>query len=102
MGPENILARVVHSPLDYARMNPNLVRGSVLGPAAVMYQFFSYRPIPALGQYRTPIDGLYLVGHATHPGGGITGGGRAMVQALMVDMGIDFDEVVSGKLLASS
>lgn len=99
MGPENILKRVVHSPLDYSRMNPNLYHGAVLGPGAFMYQFFSYRPIPELGRYKTPIEGLYLVGHATHPGGGITGGGRAMVQILMADLGIDFDEVVSGKVL---
>jgi phytoene dehydrogenase-like protein len=100
MGKENILARVIHSPLDYERMNANLYHGAVLGPGAFMYQFFSYRPIPELGRYKTPIEGLYLVGHATHPGGGITGGGRAMVQALMEDLGIDFDAVVSGKVLA--
>lgn len=100
MGPENILARTIHSPLDYHRMNVNLYHGAALGPGATMYQFFSYRPIPELGRYKTPIEGLYLVGHSTHPGGGITGGGRAMVQVLMTDLGIDFDEVVSGKILA--
>ncbi|NJD28634.1 MAG: NAD(P)/FAD-dependent oxidoreductase [Chloroflexi bacterium] len=100
MTPENILARTIHSPLDYHRMNVNLYHGAALGPGAFMYQYFSYRPIPELGRYKTPIEGLYLVGHATHPGGGITGGGRAMVQALMEDLGIDFDAVVSGKVLA--
>ena len=29
------------------------------------------RPIPELGQYRTPIDGLYLCGASSHPGGSI-------------------------------
>lgn len=102
MGPENILARKVVSPLDYARKNPNLYHGTVLGPGAFMYQFFGYRPMPELGQYRTPIEGLYLVGHATHPGGSIMGGGRAMVQNLMADLDIDFDDVVTGNLKSRS
>ena len=95
MGPENILDRKIFSPLDFARMNPNLVNGAVLGPGAFMYQFFSYRPIPELGQYRTPVEGLYLSGHATHPGGAIAGGGRATVQVIMADMGIDFNDVIA-------
>lgn len=95
MGPENILGRKIISPLDFARMNPNLVNGAVLGPGAFMYQFFSYRPIPELGQYRTPVEGLYLSGHATHPGGCIAGGGRATVQVIMSDLGIDFTDVIA-------
>jgi phytoene dehydrogenase-like protein len=31
------------------------------------------RPARGLGGYRTPVDGLYLSGAGTHPGGGITG-----------------------------
>lgn len=95
MGPENILGRAIYSPLDFERMNPNLVHGAVLGPGAFMYQFFSYRPIPELGQYRTPIDKLYLAGHATHPGGCVTGGGRATVQVIMDDLGIDFEKAIT-------
>lgn len=34
-------------------------------------QMFSLRPIPGYGDYRTPIDGLYLCGSGTHPGGGV-------------------------------
>jgi phytoene dehydrogenase-like protein len=38
-------------------------------------------------QYRTPIDGLFLCGAGTHPGGGLTGGpgqnaAREIVKAL--------------------
>jgi len=95
MGPENILARKIFSPLDFARWNPNLVNGSILGAGAFMSQFFSYRPIPELGQYRTPVEGLYLSGQGTHPGGCIAGGGRATVQVLMNDLGIDFDKVIA-------
>ena len=31
------------------------------------------RPFPGVSQYRTPIDGLYLSGAGTHPGGGVMG-----------------------------
>lgn len=31
------------------------------------------RPVPGWARYRTPIDGLYLCGPGTHPGGGIAG-----------------------------
>lgn len=36
-------------------------------------QFFMTRPVPGWAQYRTPIEGLYLCGAGTHPGGGVTG-----------------------------
>jgi len=62
--PEMILARAVHSPYDYPRMNPNLVNGSVTGPRNDLLQYFSNRPIHELGQFRTPIESLYLVRHA--------------------------------------
>jgi phytoene dehydrogenase-like protein len=36
-------------------------------------QSFMMRPVHGAAQYDTPIDGLFLCGAATHPGGGITG-----------------------------
>jgi phytoene dehydrogenase-like protein len=36
-------------------------------------QLFSFRPSPALSNYRTPIKGLYLCGSGSHPGGGVMG-----------------------------
>lgn len=36
-------------------------------------QLFMLRPIYGAAQYDTPIDGLFLCGAATHPGGGVTG-----------------------------
>jgi beta-carotene ketolase (CrtO type) len=36
-------------------------------------QLLSLRPSPSLSTYRTPIDGLFLTGAGTHPGGGVTG-----------------------------
>lgn len=36
-------------------------------------QFFMMRPIPGAAQYGTPVDGLYLCGAGSHPGGGVMG-----------------------------
>jgi phytoene dehydrogenase-like protein len=36
-------------------------------------QILFMRPVPGWGRYRTPIEGLYLCGPGTHPGGGIAG-----------------------------
>ena len=36
-------------------------------------QLFTMRPMLGWAQYRTPIEGLFLCGAGTHPGGGITG-----------------------------
>jgi phytoene dehydrogenase-like protein len=37
-------------------------------------QLFLSRPLLGWGRYRTPVNGLYLCGAGTHPGGGVTGG----------------------------
>jgi len=36
-------------------------------------QLFSQRPVPHYADYRSPIQGLYLCGASTHPGGGVSG-----------------------------
>jgi phytoene dehydrogenase-like protein len=36
-------------------------------------QFLMMRPVPGAGQYKTPVDGLYLCSAGSHPGGGIMG-----------------------------
>jgi beta-carotene ketolase (CrtO type) len=42
------------------------------------------RPLPEIANYQTPIDGLYLTGAGTHPGGSISGmPGRNCARALI-------------------
>ena len=36
-------------------------------------QMLMLRPVPGAAQYRTPLDGLYLCGAGSHPGGGVMG-----------------------------
>lgn len=91
----DVLGKHIISPLDFERTNMNRIHGQITGPSAGLHQFLSYRPVPELGQYRTPVEGYYLSGQAMHPGGAITLGGRATAQIVMEDLGIDFDDVIS-------
>jgi phytoene dehydrogenase-like protein len=95
MSREKVLHRVVESPLDSARFNRSWPKGDPGHFACQLFQFMGYRPMPNMG-YRLPADGLYLVGPSTHPGPGVTGGARAGAQAVLTDLGIDFDDVVAG------
>lgn len=36
-------------------------------------QMVFFRPLPELVNYKTPIEGLFLTGAGTHPGGSISG-----------------------------
>jgi len=47
-------------------------------------QFLMLRPVPHAAQYSTPVDGLYLCGAGSHPGGGVMGSaGRNAAQAVL-------------------
>lgn len=64
--------RHVITPLDWAR-NVGLTEGSIYHGEMGLEQMFVMRPVPGWGTYRTPIDGLWLCGAGSHPGGGVTG-----------------------------
>ncbi len=47
-------------------------------------QFLFVRPVSGSAQYRTPLDGLFLCGAGTHPGGGVSGAaGRNAANAVL-------------------
>lgn len=62
----------VLTPIDWQR-EYGLTQGSILHGQMGLDQLFFMRPIPGWGQYRTPIENLYLCGAGCHPGGGVTG-----------------------------
>lgn len=51
----------------------NLPQGHIFQGELSADQLFFHRPIPHYADYRTPINGLYLCGASTHPGGGVSG-----------------------------
>lgn len=81
--PNSIIARQVLTPLDLERTY-GLTEGNIFHGDLSLEQLFFMRPVAGWSQYRTPVDGLYLCGAGTHPGGGVTGapGYNAAHQAL--------------------
>ena len=94
MGDENILEKDINSPLDIERYNPAMLNGDFFHIGVVLHQTGAFRPLPGWGNYTTPIENLYMCGVGTHPGGGVDGGGRAAVQAIMEGLGVDFKKVI--------
>ena len=68
----SVLGRQVNSPLDLERTF-GLVGGDIFHGALQLDQMFSARPVLGHGAHRAPINGLYMCGAGTHPGGGVTG-----------------------------
>jgi phytoene dehydrogenase-like protein len=68
----SVIGREVLSPLDLERRF-GLTGGNIFQGAMGLNQLFSMRPLPGWAGYRTPVEGLYLCGAATHPGGGVMG-----------------------------
>ena len=67
-----VLGRQIMSPLDLERTF-GLVGGDIFHGALTLDQLFSARPMLGHGNYRGPLQGLYMCGAGTHPGGGVTG-----------------------------
>ena len=67
-----VLGRQIMSPLDLERTF-GLVGGDIFHGALSLDQMFSARPMLGHGNYRGPLQGLYMCGAGTHPGGGVTG-----------------------------
>ena len=68
--PDAIVEREVLAPPDLERIF-GLVDGSIFQGEQGLDQMAFMRPSPAIAQYATPVDGLYLCGAGTHPGGGV-------------------------------
>jgi phytoene dehydrogenase-like protein len=67
-----ILHRQVLTPLDLERTF-GLSEGNIFHGELSLEQLFVNRPVPGWARYRTPVEGLWLNGSATHPGGGLMG-----------------------------
>jgi len=70
--PDRLRAAQVLTPVDLER-ELGTTGGHIHHGEMALDQLYAMRPIPSCAQYRTPIEGLYLCGAGTHPGGGITG-----------------------------
>ncbi len=82
-----VLGREVLTPVDLERRF-GLTDGHIYQGEMTLNQQLVLRPAPGWSRYRTPIEGLYLCGAGTHPGGGITGApGHNAAHAVLADLG---------------
>lgn len=67
-----IIARQVESPAELGE-RLGAYKGNYYHIDMTLDQMMFFRPLPEIANYTTPIDGLYLTGAGTHPGGSISG-----------------------------
>jgi len=67
-----VLGRQIMSPLDLERTF-GLIGGDIMHGHLSLDQLFAARPMLGYGDYRGPLNALYMCGAGTHPGGGVTG-----------------------------
>jgi phytoene dehydrogenase-like protein len=83
---QSVRAREVLTPLDLER-EYGLSGGHPLHGEPGLDQFFFWRPFLGHARYRLPIDGLYLAGSGSHPGGGVTGQpGQNAAREILTDL----------------
>ncbi len=68
----SVLHRQIITPVDMERIY-GLTGGNIFQGNMSLNRMFFMRPAVHYSRYKTPIQGLYLCGAATHPGGGVMG-----------------------------
>jgi phytoene dehydrogenase-like protein len=82
----HVVHEVLTSPSDLTARTGADNPGNHVAPTPA--QSLGTRPIRRMGNYSTPIDGIFLTGAGTHPGGGINGAsGRACADAVLRSIG---------------
>ena len=88
MTPENIIAMEMETPMDIEIRMPNMRRGSIKHGDYRPVQLGCFRPNQECSSTKTPIEGLYVCGASTYPGGLILGGpGYLAANRIVEDMG---------------
>jgi phytoene dehydrogenase-like protein len=99
---EKLLKREAHSPLDLERKLSSAVHGTICHGAMLPYQTGSMRPIPEMGDYRSPVGNVYLCGSGSHPGPGVSmAPGRNAAETIYSDLGLDFKATVATRATES-
>ncbi|MBW1901768.1 MAG: NAD(P)/FAD-dependent oxidoreductase [Deltaproteobacteria bacterium] len=93
MGSDNIIGRMIETPLDLERRNPAMIGGDYSHLGMHLSQLMGNRYLPGWS-YKTPVEKFWMCGPSCHPGVGVNGGGRAAVQPVMEELGIDFESVI--------
>jgi phytoene dehydrogenase-like protein len=79
----SVVGRHVTTPKDFEDRY-GLTEGHVYHGELTLDQILFMRPVAGWARYRTPVEGLYLCGAGTHPGGGLAGAaGRNAARELL-------------------
>lgn len=90
MGGDNILMTATETPEDIEIRMPNMRRGSIKHGDYNPLQLGSYRPNQDCSGTDTPIEGLYVCGASTYPGGLVIGGpGYLAAGRIADDLGVE-------------
>lgn len=83
---DKVVGQLFQHPLWLER-ELGLFRGNVMHLEMGLDQMFMMRPSVGMSGYRSHLEGLYLTGASTHPGGGIMGAsGRNAARVIMQDL----------------
>jgi len=64
-----------------------LTEGNIFQGELTIDQLFFNRPFPGYGQYRMPVENLYMCGSSTHPGGGVSAAcGANAAREILLDL----------------
>ncbi len=88
-----ILGRHIITPRDLERVY-NITGGNIFHSSMVGTENnFDKRPIEEAAHYRTPVQGYYLCGSGSHPGGGVSGApGHNAAKRIIADSQGRYDE----------
>lgn len=86
----NVRTAINWTPKDIEAHLPTMRRGSIKHGSYAILQMGYNRPNPECSGYRTPLEGLYMGGASTHPGGMvILGAGYNAARVVASDLGLD-------------
>jgi phytoene dehydrogenase-like protein len=86
----NIRVELPWSPHDIERHLPTMKRGAIKHGAYISIQMGYNRPNMECSSYKTPLEGFYVAGASTHPGGMvILGAGYNAAKVVAQDMGLN-------------
>ncbi len=89
MTRNDVYLKSSESPVDIERRIPCMVRGAIKHGDYNTLQMGFYRPDESCSTTRTPVQGLYVCGASTYPGGMVTGGPAYIASnAIAEDMGV--------------
>jgi len=82
-----ILHAEIRTPWDIEN-EVGLTEGNIFQGELTMDQLLFNRPVPGYAQYRSPVQGLFMCGSSTHPGGGVMGApGANAAREILRDLG---------------